>query len=255
MLPDRPAVETLYDRTAQQGHFAMLRSPDWWSRRLWGYPGDWVVYEGRRRGQIEGYLYYEVETSRGPFRLAIALNELVAATPEAHRGLVGHLATLRDQVEEIHYAAPLDHAWASLLRTSQNLRPGAEIGPFLDTGGLATGAMLRIIDVKGAIEMMPIAPNARGEIVLEVDDPILPVNSRSWHVKVVDGRLRVAAEPARRVPRLSAPAEALAQIYAGTLCAARAAETGLVSSTGGAAEIADGWFRARPLFLYQFNAF
>ena len=255
MLPDRAAVEALYDRVAQQGHFALLRSADWWSRRLWGYPGDWVVYEGRRRGQIEGYLYYEVENSRGPFRLAIALNELVAATPEAHRGLVGHLATLRDQVEEIHYAAPLDHAWSSVLRTSQNLRPGAEIGPFLDTGGVASGAMLRITDVKGALELLPPAANGRGELVLEVDDPILPLNSRSWRVKVVDGRLRVAAEPSRRLPRLTASPDALAQLYAGTLSASRAAEVGLVGSTGGAAEIADPWFRARAAFLYQFNAF
>src|SRR5258706_361395 len=156
---DHPRFGLRDVRVAQQGHFAVLSKPDWWGRRLWGYPGDWVVYEGRRRGQIEGYLYYEVENSRGPFRLAIALNELVAATPDAHRGLVGHLATLRDQVEEIHYAAPLDHAWGSLLRTSQNLRPGAEIGPFLDTGGVASGAMLRITDVKGAIEMLPPAAN------------------------------------------------------------------------------------------------
>ena len=88
-----------------------------------------------------------------------------------------------------------------------------------------------------------------------MDDPVLPLNSRSWHVKAVDGRLRVAAEPSRRLPRLTAPIDALAQIYAGTLPAARAAETGLVGSSHGAAEIADHWFRARPAFLYQFNAF
>jgi predicted acetyltransferase len=255
MLPDRPAVEALYDRMAQQGHFALVRTPDWWGRRLWNYPGDWVVYEGRRRGQIEGYLYYEVENSRGPFRLAIALNELVAATPDAHRGLVGHLASLRDQVEEIHHAAPADHVWASILRTSQNLRPAAEIGPYLDTGGLATGAMLRITDVKGALEMLPVAASARGEIVLEVDDPVLALNSRAWHVTARDGRLRVGHEPSRRLPRLSAPADVVAQLYAGALSPARAAEAGLVTSTAGAAEIVDGWFRSRPAFLYQFNAF
>jgi len=52
----------------------------------------------------------------------------VAATPEAHRGLVGYLASLRDQVQEMHYAAPADNGWLALLATPQNLRPGAEIG-------------------------------------------------------------------------------------------------------------------------------
>src|SRR5436190_942163 len=197
MLPDRSATEALYDRVAQQGHFTLLRKPDWWSRRLWGYPGDWVVYEGRRRGQIEGYLYYEVENSR----------------------------------------------------------PGAETGPSPHTGGGASGPRLRTTDVKGALERRPPAGDGRGALVLEVEDPILPLNSRSWRVKMVDGRLRVAAEPSRRLPRLTTSPDALAQLYAGTLSAARAAEVGLVDSTGGAAEIADHWFRARPAFLYQFNAF
>ncbi|TMQ67429.1 MAG: GNAT family N-acetyltransferase [Candidatus Eisenbacteria bacterium] len=256
LLPDRPAVETLYERVASQGHFAVTRNPAWWSQRLWGYPGDWVVYEGRRRGQIEGYLYYDAEVSRGPFRLAITLAECVAATPEAHRGLVGHLATLADQVEEIHYAAPADGAWLTLLKTAQNLRPGAEIGPFHDTGGVANGAMLRLQDVKGALEMMPLASGARGEIVLEVEDPVLPQNARAYRVQARDGRLKVAPDTRRRAaPRLAAPVDVLAQIVAGALSPVRAAEVGLVDEARGAAEIADAWFRSRPVFFHQFNAF
>ena len=255
MLPDHLAVETLYERVAAQGHFALARNPDWWTRRLWTYPGDWVVYEGRRRGQIEGYLYYEVEHSRGPFRLAVTLNEFVAATPEAHRGLVGHLATLRDQVEEIHYAAAADNVWPSLLRSAQNLRPGAEIGAYNDTGGIATGAMMRIVDVKGALELLPLATHARGELILEVEDPVLPLNSRSWALLAREGRLRVAPESARRLPRLSTPVDVLAQIAAGTLSPTRAAEAGLARSTNGAAEIVNGWFAARPAYLHPFNAF
>jgi predicted acetyltransferase len=255
MLPDRLAIEALYERVAPQGHFALVRSPEWWARRLWTYPGDWVVYEGRRRGQIEGYLYYEVENSRGPFRLAVTLNEFVAATPEAHVGLVGHLATLRDQVEEIHVAAPADHAWTSLLRSAQNLRPGAEIGPFNDTGGIATGAMLRVLDVKGALETLPIAPGARGELILEVDDPVLSQNARAYGVTAREGRLRVRPEPSRRLPRLATPVDVLAQLLAGALSPARAAETGLAHSTGGGAETMNGWFATRPAYLYPFNAF
>jgi predicted acetyltransferase len=132
MLPDRPAVEALYERVAGQGHFALARSPEWWEKRLWTYPGDWVVYEGKRRGQIEGYLYYEVDTTNGPFKLALTLSEFVAATPAAHRALVGHLATLADQVQEIQFAAPADGAWLEQLRSAENLHPAAEISLFAD---------------------------------------------------------------------------------------------------------------------------
>jgi predicted acetyltransferase len=255
MFPDRPAVQALYERVASQGHFAVARRPEWWTQRLWTYPGDWVVYEGRRRGQIEGYLYYEVETSRGPFKLAVTLGEFMAATPEAHRGLVGHLASLADQVEEIHYAAPADNVWLTTLKTAQNLRPGAEIAAFLDTGGAATGAMFRITDVKAALEMLPIPASARGELAIEVDDPVLTQNARTYRVVARDGRLRVAPYRGLRAPRLSTPVDVLAQLYAGALSPVRAAESGLAGSSQGAAEIAEGWFRARPAFLYSFNLF
>ncbi|MBI1796164.1 MAG: GNAT family N-acetyltransferase [Candidatus Eisenbacteria bacterium] len=255
MLPDRSAVQALYDRVASQGHFALARRPEWWTQRLWTYPGDWVVYEGRRRGQIEGYLYYEVETSHGPFRLAVTLGEFVAATPEAHRGLVGHIASLADQVEEIHFAAPADGAWLTVLKTSQNLRPGAEIAAYLDTGGVGSGAMFRICDVKAALEMLPVVPWARGEVALEVEDRVLPQNSRTYRVIARDGRLRVAPYSGRRAPRIGAPVDVLAQIVAGALTPTRAAEVGLIASTHDAAEITDGWFRARPAFLYPFNLF
>ena len=260
MLPDRPSVEALFDRAAAQGHFALERKSQWWSQRLWGREGDWVVYEGRRRGQIEGYLYYEVDPSQGPFKLSVTLEEFVAVTPEAHRGLVGYLAALRDQVNEIHFAAPADGVWPLTLQTGQNLRPGAELGVLTDTGNLSNGAMLRITDVKAALERWPLPPQARGEIALEVDDAVLPQNARSWRVSVRDGRLRLAAESAgptrrNRLPRLRAEADLLASMLAGTISPLRAAEGGLVSSTDGATEVFERWFRARPVYLYPLNAF
>jgi predicted acetyltransferase len=265
MLPDRPAVQALYDQVAAHGHFALARTVDWWNRRLWGYPGEWVVYEGKRRGQIEGYLYYEVDTSHGPFKLALALNEFVASTPEAHRGLVGYLASLSDQVSEIHHAAPGDNSWPLLLKSSQNLRPGAEIGLMADTGNLGAGCMMRIVDVKAALESLPAAPGERGDIVLVVEDSLLPQNARAWKVSVREAKFKVRPElPPRpsprgvlraKLPRLTAPAEALGPMFAGTLSPVRAAEAGLVASEDGAAEVAEAWFRARPAFVYQFNAF
>jgi predicted acetyltransferase len=255
-------VQSLYDRVAMQGHFAIDRKPEWWSQRLWTYPGDWVVYEGKRRGQIEGYLHYEVDSTDGPFDLAITLKEVVASTPEAHRGLVGYLASQRDQVKEIQYAAPGDHAWLGLLETAQNLRPGADMGLITDTGGLGAGAMLRVNDVKLALELLPVSPAARGEVVIEVEDAVLTQNSRAYRVTAREGRLKVSTGDGRtrtrraaRPPRLHVGAEALGPLVAGTLSPVRAAELGLIESSGGGAEAIESWFRARPVYLYGLNAF
>ena len=261
MLPDRAAVQELSARMVQQqGHFALERKPEWWSNRLWDYPGEWIVYEGKRRGQIEGYLYFEADTSNGPFKLALTLSEFVASTPEAHRGLVGHLASLSDQVAEIHYAAPSDAAWPLLFRTPNNLRPGPEIGLMTDTGNLGAGLMLRVVVVKPALEQLPIHTASRGEVVLEVQDDVLSQNTRGYRVSARDGRMSVRpdsarAAGARRLPRLVVPADMLGPVLAGTLSPLRAAESGLIASSDGAAELVEPWFRTRSPFLHHFNAF
>lgn len=260
MLPDRPAVQALYDRVAERGHFAIARKPEWWTQRLWSYSGEWVVYEGRRRGQVEGYLYYEVDHSRGPFALELTLKEFVAATPEAHRGLVGYLASLADQVAEIEAAVPADGVWLSLLRTPENLKPGPAIGVYLDAGNVGAGAMLRITDVKAALESFPINPAAKGEVVIEIEDAQLPQNARGWRVTAREGRLKVGFPAARTgiraaAPRLAMPVEVLAMLLSGTLAPTRAAEAGLLEARDGGAEAIEGWFRGPAPFLHMLNGF
>jgi hypothetical protein len=111
------------------------------------------------------------------------------------------------------------------------------------------------VDVKGALEAVPLAPGARGELALEVVDAVLPPNARPFRATARDGRLRVTADTGRKLPRLRAGVDVLAQLLAGTLSPARAEEMGLVESSEGAAEIAEAWWRARPAFVYSFNLF
>jgi hypothetical protein len=128
-----------------------------------------------------------------------------------------------------------------------------------DTGNLGMGLMLRVVDVKLALEAFPVATQGRGEIVLEVEDDVIPQNARTWRMSAREGRLRLRPESGRggspRLPRLSVGADLLGPMLAGTIAPTRAAEVGLVSSAGGAAEIVEPWFRARPVFLHHFNAF
>jgi len=260
-VPDRPLVQGVYDQHAQQrGHFALARRPEWWEKRLWTFEGDWVVYEGRRRGQIEGYLQYQIDADEGPWKLVLTVNEFVASTPAAHRGLWGYLHALRDQAVEVVTSAPGDELWPSVIADAHNLRGELKLSVLRSTGHLGYGAMLRLVDVKGALESLPVAPNARGEVTLEVGDALLPTNARAWRVHARDGRLLVRPEPARAarsraLPRLTAPVGALAAIVAGTLSPVRAAEGGLVEDARGAAEILEPWFRGRPAYLHLMNAF
>ena len=260
-MPDRPLVQELYDRhVKERGHFALARRPEWWERRLWGYEGEWVVYE-KRRGQIEGYLQLQIDSGDGPWKLVLTVNEYVAHTPDAHRGLTGYLHGLRDQAVEMVMATPPDAPWAAQLADAANLRGEMKLGVVRSAGHTGYGAMLRLVDVKAALERLPVAPAARGEVVLEVVDPVLPQNERAWRVQARDGRLTVRAESARRtagrdrLPRLVTGAETLAILVSGALSPVVAAETGLVEDVRGAAAVIESWFRARPVFLMPMNGF
>lgn len=260
-MPDRPLVQELYDRhAAGAGHFALARKSEWWERRLWTYEGDWVVHEGRRRGQLEGYMQYQIDSGEGPWKLIVTVNEFVATTPAAHRGLWGHLHALRDQAVEVVVATPGDEVWTSVLADAQNARGEFKLGTLRSAGHLGHGAMLRLVDVKAALELLPVSPHSRGELAIEVRDAVLPANARAWRVSAREGRLHVRPETARAggakaLPRLVAPVDALAAIAAGTLSPIAAAEAGLVDDARGAAALIEPWFRGRPAFLHPMNGF
>lgn len=260
-LPDRPLVQQLYDRYARErGHFALARRAEWWERRLWGYEGEWIVYE-RRRGQIEGYLHVQVDAGDGPWKLVLTVNEFVALTPDAHRGLTGYLHGLRDQAVELVMSTPPDAPWAAELADAANLRGEMKLGVVRSSGHAGYGAMLRLVEVKSALESLPVAPHARGELLLDVRDEMIPSNERAWRVHARDGRLSVRAETARqaasrdRLPRLTTSAEVLAILVAGAVSPVVAAERGMVEDLRGAAALLDPWFRTRPAFVLPMNAF
>jgi predicted acetyltransferase len=260
-MPDRPLVQQLYDRYARErGHFALARRAEWWERRLWGYEGEWIVYE-RRRGQIEGYLHVQVDAGDGPWKLVLTVNEFVALTPDAHRGLTGYLHGLRDQAVELVMSTPPDAPWAAELGDAANLRGEMKLGVVRSSGHAGYGAMLRLVEVKSALESLPVAPQARGELLLDVRDELIPSNERAWRVHARDGRLSVRAETARqaasrdRLPRLTASAEVLAILVAGAVSPVVAAERGMVEDLRGAAALLDPWFRTRPAFVMPMNAF
>jgi predicted acetyltransferase len=256
---DRPLVQGLYERVVQErGHFALARRPAWWERRLWGYEGEWLVHE-RTPGEVEGYLQVQVDSSDGPWKLVITVNEFVAATPAAHCGLAGYLNAQKDQAVEVVMAAAADAAWATQLADAANLRGEMKLGVLRTAGHAGYGAMLRVLDVKAALEQLPVDPGAQGDIVLEVRDPILPANAGPWRVTACDGGLEVRAESAasnaQKLPRLTCSADVLASLVAGALSPVRGLETGLLESVNGAAGRVEPWFRARSVFLMPMNAF
>jgi predicted acetyltransferase len=257
VLGDRPAVQALYDRFAKErGHFAIARRPEWWERRLWGYEGEWLVHE--ESNAITGYLHMQVDAGDGPWKLVITVNEMVAMTPAAHRGLTGYLHGLRDQAVEIVMSTPADAPWAAELADAANLRGELKLTVVRSTGHAGYGAMLRIVDVPSALESLPVSPEAAGAILVEVDDEVLPANARTWRLEAKHGELSVRPEAPRAreaLPRIGMSIETLAILAAGAVSPVALAEHGLIDDSRGDARRIEAWFRGRAPFLLQMNAF
>jgi len=185
------------------------------------------------------------------------VNEFVAGSPEAHRGLAGYLNSQRDQAAEVVLAVAADAGWTSLLADAANLRGEMKLGVLRSTGHAGYGAMLRVLDVKAALGQLPVDPGARGDVLLEVRDAMLPANDGPWRLSAREGGLEVRAEAANahKLPRLACTADVLASVVAGALSPVRAVEIGLLESANGAAERVESWFRAPAAFLMPMNAF
>ena len=88
---------------------------------------------------------------------------------------------------------------------------------------------------------------------------MIPQNARAYRLRASEGRLKVTLESARagraRLPRLVVEPDVLASLVGGAVSPVRAAEIGLLDSSGGAADIIDRWFRTRPAFVYPLNGF
>src|SRR5262249_2655508 len=164
----------------------------------------------------------------GPWKLVLTVNEFVAGTPEAFRRLTRYLPGLRHQARGPVMAAPPHPPRGAGLPAAADLRGPGQPGVARRTGPHALGALAGGGDVRTALEGLPIAKAAHGEVVLDVRDDILTGNERAWRVTAADGRLSVRPETSAATrdprPRLTIAAEPLAIVVSGALDPVRAAE-------------------------------
>ncbi|MDR7172630.1 putative acetyltransferase [Nocardia kruczakiae] len=207
---------------------AIDRPPYWWRfQELVAGNAGWTVVHGEP-GAEDGFLRYRPSDSAGwprnPQR-TVVVDDWVATTPAAYRGLLGHLLT-HDIVDRIVITfAPLDSPLRHLFTDER----------VVSVAGVHDETWLRLVDVATALERR--SYREAPAVVLAVTDDLLPANTGSY---------RIAADA---VTRVDAPADlttdvaALAAVYLGGSTWRQLALAGrLRENRSGAIEDADNLF-------------
>ncbi|MDP8938731.1 MAG: GNAT family N-acetyltransferase [Actinomycetota bacterium] len=213
---DLPQMMGLLEKEAiRHPLFVRRDKKQWRSERFWKDRAT-VVYE--REGRAEGYLLYGMSDwreDRTPERTFTA-HELVAESPRARAALISFMAAQDPLIFEVKYATSRGEPLHPYLRSSY---VKAELEPEF---------MLRIVDVKGALELLDRAVDE--PLVLEVSDDVVPENAGTYTLG--EGQVIRGAEGGSRV---TLDARQLAQLYAGYLPAEQLAHRALLECSSPAA--------------------
>jgi predicted acetyltransferase len=206
-------LRSLYAQRAAFLSGAIERSSYFWRRVLdpWGEEAKAYLVEGR--DGPEGYVVLAQRGGAGalaPIELTVA--DAVLRTPAAGRRIVRMLADHRSIATHARFAAGPGDPLLLLAREER-----LEIVT-------VQRWMLRIVDLRAALEERGWPPTSRGEIHLDVVDPILPENAKRWVLDVDRGRAAVR-EGGSGAVRIHV--RGLAALYSGFLGAAELRTAGL----------------------------
>lgn len=198
---DRPAVRNLYASLALHADGFVDRRDYIWNRVE--SPRD-----GKAQGflfhspsnTLEGYLFF-LQKRRDSGKHETTITDAIASTPAALRHILAFLHDQRSMCEHIAWKLPPASPFLSALpEASYHLACKYEW-------------MLRINDVKAALESRSFPPAVSLSTTIHVDDDVIPENNRAFSLSIADSRARV--EPTSTTPAVRLHTRALAAIYSG----------------------------------------
>ncbi len=184
-----------------------------------------------------GFVSFEMLQGEAHDETRLVVCDLVAKDDATRRALFGFLATQAGQSSAIEFETRFDDPIAFALTDADGNRFGNERVEH-DLGGIVAGPMIRILDVRAAIEARGFW--ADGEIDLKIDEKI-------FRVVVRDGR--AALEKTQRTQSaLAMDARTFASIAFGGLRVSSAASLGLVRARASVLDAADALLFIPPFF-------
>ena len=251
---DLAVLRDLYDRSRAGRTGPLARDDWWWDARALRTAAEGVLFRDPETGVAEGYLLWRAPESPGYPLRELHVREMVALTPRAHAGLLGHLAAQGDFYAMITvWGAP--GSWLPWL-VDQGVVDAPVAWLRHDPIAVAhMGMMGRLVDVAAALRLHPSASATELDTAfgLDVDDP------GCGDVQRVDVRLRpdtIACEPGTSCEeRVEVGVAALAQLYLGAVDVAALRACGALRGSERAARSLARACAGPPLALGALDAF
>jgi predicted acetyltransferase len=226
---DQPAIEECYREFAKEHNGALERGRYLWGRvrelRGEAHHGFGVPREG---GGLDGYIFIAQRRAPVTLRQEIGVSDLAFRTASAGRRLLGFLADFGTVADEAHFFGGPHHLLTALMGQQ---RFKVEFKDYW---------MVRVTDVKAAIEGRGYAAGVDVQFTLRIADALIPENHGAWVIRVRDSAARADRTTAEE--GLSLDAGALAALYTGMMSPGQLRLLGRASGQQRDAAAAEGAF-------------
>jgi predicted acetyltransferase len=233
----------------------------WLQRRDWQWQDYLKPSKGReiycyvQGGELLGYIILQFAYSDSSQNLlAVIVREWVASTAKAYRGIVGFLASLRDQISTVIWNTYSEDPFPHLLKEQQQdpalANTQFSFGLTHRFGEIGGGFMWRLVDLEVAFRLRRIQTGLPFTLTLQVSDPIL--GDRSLTVEFGDGQMHPGHQLASTVIKLSI--EHLTALFCGMRQATDLVWTGEIEIEGdrGLLSRLDAAWQANSPFCWDF---
>lgn len=147
------------------------------------------AYFIENKGKVEGYFFYQLQPE------VLRVSDWAVTTSQARAGMAQFFYQHRAQTKHVEWEMPLDDPWQYIL---PDTRSHASQNAFMTA---------RIVDVTQLISLLPWSEE--GEVIFELEDPLLPWNQGIFKWSVIEGRGQL--ERSAEKPKISLTIGALAQ--------------------------------------------
>lgn len=236
-------IEELHQRCNGQ-RFGTVKRDATYMRWRWlrAIKGLRRVYLVERGGEPAGFVIATLMPTNQAETPSLHINHAVWTDPDALRAILGFIRAHRDQVLKVEWMLPAD----------------VDLFPFFGDDHvkveLHQKMMLKLVDLKAAIERRSYASDLSGELVLNVAaDPTSAWNDGKWRVTWDKGRAEVERlrRTAARIPQVRCDINTLAVIFSGHRDASGLRRDGLLNVPEKAQLVLDRAFPVGEPFMQE----